>query len=291
MQQLPKIYQYTYSTINSGVNSNYANKTAIKEVYEVVTYGDGTGSDKKQTYNVGLLTGLTGTSSDGVFIVQYVNDKKTAWTSIDGLKITGDQTKIYQSLCADRLKDLINDNITVFQDLLLSAEFVARLERKGYNCATYRQEIKSLYARLEERQNAIVAYSDPDSVKTATPQLLSNALQKIISGESIGIAVTTAVIITAVAVASFSALAWFVWYSYGVEGRSDCRKSKELNKILANVDPDVKEQLYNYIDNYADSFYKKAVARTKTAGLLSNIKTVALIGLGGFFVYNFFKKE
>ena len=169
------------------------------------------------------------------------------------------------------------------EDLLLAAEFVKRLEAKGYDCSSYRNEIKQLYSRFETRQNYLIAYSD--NTTYGDPKLLSSALQNIVNGQAISIAVTTIIILTVVVTAVFSSLAWYVFYTYGAEARSDCRKSKELNRILANVDPNVKEELYNYIDKYADGYYKKAVARTKAANFWSNSKSLLLLAGGGALVW------
>ena len=98
---------------------------------------------------------------------------------------------------------------------------------------------------------------------------------------------STSVIVTAIVVASFSALAWYVFYTDAGEGRSDCRKSKELNKILANVDSETKEDIYDYIDRYADSFYKRAMSRAKWAQLMGNVKTIAIVGGIGYLAYRF----
>lgn len=286
MKQLP--VEYTYKTVananydtTSSVFKLYANKKAVKNIFVSVSYNDGTGTDKKITYNVGTLTGVTG-EANGETVVQYINDGRIYWTSINGLQLKGINTA-YTIKAQDRAKELIKDNETVLSDLLLASEFVKRLELKGYNCTEYRNEIKQLYARWENRQNYLIGYSDDASY--SEPKLLSNALSDIVNGNAIGLAVSTIVIVSVVVTASVSALAWFVFYTYGSQAKSDCRKSKELNKILSNVDPKTREELYNYIDKYADSFYKKAVRRTKAENLFSNSKILLVAGAAGFLVY------
>lgn len=284
MQQLPSEYIARQVTnVNTGVDATIANKRAQKQIIVVVTTGDGTGRDKVVKYNLGTLTGATAKSLDGDTVVQYLYNGKAYWTTTDGLIITGSAESTYKTKSEDAAKVLIRNNKAVMEDLLLAAEFVKRLEAKGYDCSSYRNEIKQLYSRFDTRQNYLIAYSD--NTTYGDPKLLSSALQNIVNGQAISIAVTTIIILTVVVTAVFSSLAWYVFYTYGAEARSDCRKSKELNRILANVDPNVKEELYNYIDKYADGYYKKAVARTKAANFWSNSKSLLLLAGGGALVW------
>lgn len=290
MQQLPSEYIVKQITnVSTGVDASISNKTAQKQIVVVVTTGDGSGSDKIVKYNLGTLTGATAKSLTGETVVQYIYNKKSYWTTADGLIITGSAESTYRTKSEDAAKELIKNNSAVMEDLLLSAEFVKRLEAKGYDCSSYRNEIKQLYSRFENRQNYLIAYSDSNTY--GDPKLLSNSLFNIVNGQAISIAVTTIIILTVVVTAAFASLAWYVFYTYGAEARSDCRKSRELNRILANVDPEVKEQLYNYIDKYADSYYKKAVARTKAANFWSNGKSLLLFAAGGALIWYINKKD
>lgn len=284
MQQLPSTYiERQIKDIVTGVDSNLANKKAQKQIITVVASGDGTGETKTVTYNLGVLTGATAKSLDGDQVVQYIYNNKSYWTTIDGLIVTGSAESTYNRKASEAANILIQNNKAVFEDLLLASEFVKRLEAKGYDCSSYRAEIKQLYSRFDNRQNYLIAYSESNNY--GEPQLLSSALQNIINGQAISIAVTTIVILTVVITGIFSALAWYVFYTYGAEAKSDCRKSKELNKILANVDPEVREDLYNYIDKYADSYYRKAVRRTKASNFFGSAKNLLLIGAGGALVW------
>lgn len=284
MQQLPAEYITNQVTnVATGVDDRLANMKATKQIITVVSYGDGTGTQKVITYNLGVLTGATAKDLNGDTVVQYLHNGKAYWTTLDGISLIGSEASTYKRRSQDAAKVLIKYNKAVMEDLLLSAEFVKRLEAKGYDCTAYRNEIKQLYSRFENRQNYLIAYSDNNTY--GDPRLLSSALQNIVNGQAIGIAVTTIIILTVVVTAVFASLAWYVFYTYGAEARSDCRKSKELNRILSNVDPATKEELYNYIDKYADSYYKKAVARTKAANLWSNGKSLFLIAGGGALVW------
>lgn len=283
MQQLPSEYIVRQITETTGLDERLANKKATKQIITVVSYGDGTGHDKIITYNLGVLTGETARDMDGNVLVQYLYNNKAYWTTLDGLNLTGSEKSTYMRKSQNAAKVLIQYNKAVMEDLLLAAEFVKRLEAKGYDCSAYRNEIKQLYSRFDTRQNYLIGYSDNRTY--ADPKLLSSALQNIVNGQAISIAVTTIIVLTVVVTAVFSSLAWYVFYTYGAEARSDCRKSKELNRILSNVDPATKEELYNYIDKYADSYYKKAVARTKAANLWSNGKSLFLIAGGGALVW------
>lgn len=288
MQQLPEEYIVKQVTNVKGVDESISNQIAKKQIIVVVTTGDGKGTEKVINYNLGILTGAIAKSLDGENVIQYLYNKKSYWTTTDGIILTGSVENTYKLKAEDAAKVLIKNNKNIMEDLLLSAEFVKRLEAKGYDCNNYRNEIKQLYSRFETRQNYLIAYSDKNTY--GDPNLLSSSLQNIINGQAISIAVSTIIILTVAVTAAFASLAWYVFYTYGAEARSDCRKSKELNRILANVDPEVKEDLYNYIDKYADSFYKKAVSRTKAANFFGNSKSLLLIAGGGALVWFITKK-
>lgn len=288
MQQLPKTEIITnltgvnYSTTTENFK-RYANQKAIKTVLRLVVRPSGQ-QQVTDVYNVGTLTGVTATDADNNNLcVQYIDPNgKVSFTDTNDLVLQGVNT-VYVDKAQSAAKQLISANKDVYEELLLASEFVARLERKGYDCSAYRAEIKQLYSRWDNRQNYLLGYSDSD--KYAEPKLLSNSLYNIINGNAISIAITTVIVLTVVVTAAVSALAWFVFYTYAGEARSDCRKSKELNKILANVDPQTKEELYNYIDKYADSYYKRAVRRTKAESLFSKLKYAVVAGGAGFLMY------
>lgn len=289
MKQLPKEYLVTsVNVISDTPAKDLAGRNATKQIIEVVSYQDGTGSQKVTTYNVGVLTGLIGENGSDYY-VQFLYDGKLYWTSENGLQL-GSVSTAYNAKALSAAQMMLQYDQQVTEDLLLASEFVARLEKKGYNCDKYRNEIKALYNRNRRRTEEIERYCTIDQFQQ--PNLVSDALSKIMNGERIGVIATSTVIIISVSItAIFSALAWYVYYTYGAEARSDCRKSKELNKILANVDPKVKEEIYNYIDTYADNFYKKAVARTKASNLFGNIKSIALIAGGLFVGYKLFNNK
>lgn len=285
MKQLPKIYRAVNLTnVSYATNTDsfraYANQKAVKTFV----------GDSSVTYNVGTLTGVTATDADnGEMCVQYIEPSGAVYfTSVYGLILKGVNTN-YTIKATNKAKELLEYNKEVLEDILLASEFVGRLEKKGYDCSSYRAEIRQLYSRLENRQNYIIAYSDSD--KYAEPKLLSNSLYNIVNGNAISIAISTVIVISVVVTAAVSSLAWFVFYTYAGEAKSDCRKSKELNKILANVDPETREELYRYIDKYADSFYKRAVRRTKAENLWGTFKYLFVAGGAGYIIYNLINKN
>lgn len=291
MKQLPS--QYNAATVkNVNVDYlNYANQKAVKKIVDVYTDGSGQGYSSENTYNVGILTGAIAEDMEGNLLVQYIYDNKVYWTTADGIILQGSAETTMLPKAENQLEQLIQNDVAVFQDLLLASEFVARLEAKGYNCAQYMNEIRLLSSRLAKRQNYIITYCNENSIKYNSPNLLSDSLTKIVNGDRIGIAVSTTIILTAVVTGVFASMAWYIFYTAGAESKSDCKRSKELNKILADVDEETKEELYKFIDNYADSYYRKAVARTKAGGLFSNVKNVLLIGATAYVAYKLLKNR
>lgn len=289
MKQLPKTYILPIGAevTNIHVNDDLCNKTAMfVETSVNVTQG---GESYSQTqYNIGVLTGAVGKEGDFP-VYNFLRGNKSLWTTAIPT-VTGDVTEQYTAKAQNYLNTVLNADRQVMEDLLLASEFVMRLERKGKDCSKYRAEIKRLYARLQEREDDVKAYSTGEQTESPS-QVMSSALEGIVNDRAnLGFIFSTSVIVTAIVVASFSALAWYVFYTDAGEGRSDCRKSKELNKILANVDSETKEEIYDYIDRYADSFYKRAMSRAKWAQLMGNVKTIAIVGGIGYLAYRFLFK-
>lgn len=273
------------------IDDDLCNKEAIFQYMEVqvVNNSDGETTDRQvsQDFYIGVLTGLKG-EWDGSPCWNFIRGKQSLWTFAPPT-LTGDAESIYAPRAQSALSELLKVNKQVLEDILLASEFIRRLEAKDVDCSQYRAEVKALYARLQDRQSDIQAYSEGRVIES--PQPISDALDGIINDRaSLGLAVSTSVIVTAVVVGSFSALAWYVFYTDAGEGRSDCRKSAELNKILSKVDSSTREDLYEFIDKYADSFYKRAVARTKWNNLMGNVKTIAIVGALGFLAYKFLYK-
>lgn len=289
MKQLPKTYILPIGAevTNIHVNDDLCNKTAMfVETSVNVTQG---GESYSQTqYNIGVLTGAVGKEGDFP-VYNFLRGNKSLWTTAIPT-VTGDVTEQYTAKAQNYLNTVLNADRQVMEDLLLASEFVMRLERKGKDCSKYRAEIKRLYARLQEREDDVKAYSTGEQTESPS-QVMSSALEGIVNDRAnLGFIFSTSVIVTAIVVASFSALAWYVFYTDAGEGRSDCRKSKELNKILANVDSETKEEIYDYIDRYADSFYKRAMSRAKWSQLMGNVKTIAIVGGLGYLAYRFLFK-
>lgn len=290
MKQLPKTYILPIGAEvnNIRVDENLCNKEAIFTELALNITQDGE-STSQTNYYIGVLTGATGKDSGGFTVYNFLRGKQSLWTSAMPT-VTGDVTEQYTAKAQNYLNTVLNADRQVIEDLLLASEFVMRLERKGKDCSKYRAEIKRLYARLQEREDDVKAYATGEQTESPA-QVMSSALEGIVNDRAnLGFIFSTSVIVTAIVVASFSALAWYVFYTDAGEGRSDCRKSKELNKILANVDSETKEEIYDYIDKYADSFYKRAMSRAKWAQLMGNVKTIAIVGGIGYLAYRFLFK-
>ena len=290
MKQLPKTYILPIGAEvnNIRVDENLCNKEAIFTETSLNITQDGE-STSQTNYYIGVLTGATGKDSGGFPVYNFLRGKQSLWTSAIPT-VTGDVTEQYTAKAQNYLNTVLNADRQVMEDLLLASEFVMRLERKGKDCSKYRAEIKRLYSRLQDREDDVKTYATGEQTESPA-QVMSSALEGIVNDRAnLGFIFSTSVIVTAIVVASFSALAWYVFYTDAGEGRSDCRKSKELNKILANVDSETKEEIYDYIDRYADSFYKRAMSRAKWAQLMGNVKTIAIVGGIGYLAYRFLFK-
>lgn len=285
MKRIPNIYIYNGVVSNVTIHDEYANYTATATIIDVVSYPDGSGGSVQETYDCGVLTGATGIDESGNTLYNVILNGSSVWLAVTPVAVKNVSAE-YINKASNQLNQLIKKQRQLLEDLLLASEYVAMLESRGYDCSTYRQKITSLYKRYAKRNEDIALYTD--NRQMVYPRLISNNLSDIVNANptiAIGITITTAIVATAVVAVSFASLAWWAFYNCNMEATSDCRESTELNRLLANVDPSVREKIYNWIDDYADDFYKNAVRRERQSGIFSTIRNIALVAGGGYIMY------
>lgn len=291
MKQIPKTYIYTGVVGNIQINEEFANYTSTATVFNVVSYPDGSGGSVTDTYYCGVLTGAVGTDINGNIVYNTILDGNSVWLTVVPVAVNNVESE-YINKSTNILNQLIKSQRIILEDLLLASEFVASLEAKNIDCSGYRDKISELYKRYVRRNEDIALYTENRSF--VYPQLVSENLSDIVNAlptSAIGITITTAIVATAIVSLSFASLAWWSFYNCNIAANSDCRESKELNEILADVDKETTEKLYNWIDNYADDFYRNAVRRERQSGVWSTIRNTALVVGGGFLVYKLLNKN
>lgn len=172
-------------------------------------------------------------------------------------------------------------------DLLLASTMIGRLEAKGKNVDSYKKEVVALYSGYSDRQIDIKKFA---SIESRNPVTIDNNLEKIVKGEALGIAVWVIVVIVATILVG-TWVAWYMLHKDTDDAASDCRKSSKLNKLLAGLDPDTKQQVFDWIDKNADDVYKKAVRRTRVNSAMGNWKTYAAVAAAVYLVSKFYKNK
>lgn len=285
MKRIPNIYIYNGVVSNVTIHDEYANYTATATIIDVVSYPDASGGSVQETYDCGVLTGATGIDDYGNTLYNVILNGSSVWLTVTPVAVKNVAAE-YINKASNQLNQLIIKQRQLLEDLLLASEYVALLESRGYDCTTYRQKITALYKRYANRNEDIALYTD--NRQMLYPRLISDNLSDIVNAQptvAIGITITTAIVATAVVAVSFASLAWWAFYNCNISANSDCRESTELNRLLAEVDPTVREKIYNWIDDYADDFYKNAVRRERQSGIFSTIRNIALVAGGGYIVY------
>ena len=220
--------------------------------------------------------------------VQIIKDKELYYVkALTKNKLTskplGDKEKavIYHDI-DDVVKRVIALQKRLYEHMLLSAEFINRLHKKGYDTAEWETKVNGFATDYENNFNYIKNHSK--SITTKTVDAITDTLEKIANGKSIGF-VWNVIILAVIVAASASIGIWWYYHKMAVNLGDDCRECEELNKILAKVDPETKEELYNFINRYADKAYKTAVARTKWGDFWGSGRSYLMLAIGGYCVY------
>lgn len=273
--------------INEIKNIKFDANLANKKCYTLVNYE---GEGEKKEY-IGILTGRYGLDSvyNGQVLESNLNGKIQWLANVTGgLYQVSDGTSQIRNKAQDVLNELLQNNNDVATNILIGSLFVSKLESKGYNVDVYKGQIKGLYNRLNERNKKIIDSGYVDSIKKESVSQIDNTLSNSIKG--VGLVLTTGIVIaiTASVVAVMASLAWYIFYSLNMESRNDVSKSKELNKILAKVDPKTKEEVIEFCQEYGDNRYKDGARKVKMELLWDNVKKYGLIagGVALFFYVN-----
>ncbi len=272
---------------NEVKNIKFDSNIANKKCYTVVNYSDG--GEKKES--IGVLTGRYGDDSvyNGQVFESLYNGAIVWFANITGgLYVVADKTEEMRNKAQNYLDELLKNDNNIATDLLIASLFVEKLEAKGYVVTYYRMQITALYERLTARNKKVVDSGYIQDIQTENIQQIDNSLSNSISGCRIGLVLTTGLIIsiTAVVIGVMASMAWYIFYNLDMESRSDVSKSKELNKILAKVDPETKEQIFQFVNEYGDKRYKDGVRRIKMDLLWNNVKKYGLIAGGvALFLY------
>ena len=270
---------------NDVINISFDENIANKKCYVSENFEDG---EKK--ISIGILSGRKGIDKqyNSEVLESYYNGV-FVWLANVGSQIyvTKNLTIQMQSESQDYLNDLIKNNNIIANDILVASLFIQQLESKGFDVSSYKTELKGLYSRLIHRNKQIQDSGYVANIVNSDVKQIDKTLTSAISGCNIGFVLTTGtvIIITASVVAVMASMAWYIFYNLDMESRTDIRKSKELNKLLENVDPETKEEIYQFVNNFGDERYKDGIRRMKNEALWTNFKKYGLIAGGVFLLF------
>lgn len=181
------------------------------------------------------------------------------------------------------INTIIKNNETIIRNNLLCARFASKLT------AQQRSQVRSLQLRLQERNNALQAEGLTKDVQTSAPAgyaELSAYLDKLMSGEAIGIAASTValIVVSAVVAIGLGTAAYYAYKELADESEADVKFSKELTATLVSkLTPEEYQQLLDET--------KGIVTKAKIKQLIkSNVKwiTIAAIAALGYLGYKKF---
>lgn len=195
-------------------------------------------------------------TTDGLYI--YINtyeDTQSDWTITENYKTV----PTYSDNQAQRLiNKIIENNKIILRRNLLCARYIDKLTKEQ------REQVRQLQLRLQARNSALQAEGLTKDVQTSYPAEyagLSAYMNKLMSGETIGIASWVIIVIAAVVVAGLGTAAYFTYKKLAEESEQDVKYSKELTATLVSK---LTEEEYQQLMD-------------ETAGLLTKSKIKQLV--------------
>lgn len=203
--------------------------------------------------------------------------------------VTLDSGKVAQNkedqLGNDLLQNLVKTDNDLYHNLLINAETLDRLQKKGRPVSQYESQLNSIVAEYKARQ-AKIKNSDLVNFQTkfnAAWEWLKKKWSDTISGVgalplAIPIAIGAAVGLGA------GALIYFTFREDYEDSKKNLKESKQLQNVLDSLDGQVAASIREDLETQID----KAYAQGKTEGKLEffgfSLKNILLIGLGAFAV-------
>lgn len=189
---------------------------------------------------------------------------------------------------ADYIKKIIKNNRTIFLNNLVCAKFANRLS------SDQQRTLYNLQERLANRdevlrdgnfvsQNGLQEARAPEGYRELTPYL-----EAFMSRGRVGAILSTpTIIVSAVALASVATASYFLWKSFYDESERDVRFSEGLMNTLRSK---LTEAEYEELLRETRGIVTKAKIKASFSAL-GGLGKWLLIGVGGYAVYQFAKKN
>jgi len=258
----PFIY-FNYPNFNSGV---FLNGTKIR---------------------VGYLTGRWTTSGgQNLFQVEFESD-----LTIDGVTYHWGciDASLYnivdmgsKSSAQSLINDLITNNKTIFENNLLCAGMISKMEAKGVIIPVDRRNaLYQLQGRLQARNAKIYNSAFIDTKQISQPtgfSMYAPQLTTFMSNPGIGILPVVAYIVVSVVFGLLvSALIYLIFKPDYTDSKADLVVSADLTKALATLSPEARAGVLSDLEGQVDKAYVNGKMNGSGASLL---KTGMYLGLG-----------
>lgn len=235
---------------------------------------------------VGITTGVVINNGE-VDYLQMIRKQALYLIPVSDVQLADADVSNYVSLANSYLEDILINQKEIAYQISICALLLKYLE-PSRDVSEYRSKLIAYYNRFEERNEVVKLYSQ--DVASAHIAQLDNALKSA----NIGIAVSAGlvILISCVVTASFASLAWYAYYKEADASRKDARDIIKLNKLLAELDEDVRAEVFDIINKYGDENYQAGVRKIKMQNIFGGVKNILLFGgLGVIAYYLFLNKE
>ena len=234
-------------------------------------------------YQVGL-TGYYIKSANGNQAYQTIEGNyiilSEGWKKVGTMAIM----QYSQSQAQALVNKIIKNNQIIISNNLLCARYANKLTSEQ------QQQVRDLQRRLQERNNALQSGGMTTNIQTSYPKGYSELapyLDKLMNGESIGVATWVIVVIAATVVAALSTAAYFAYKSLAAQSEQDVKFSKQLTSTLTSKLTDAEyQQLLNETKGIVTKARIKQLISTYSSWL-----AYAAIGVGMYFVYRAIKNR
>lgn len=182
------------------------------------------------------------------------------------------------------IQQIINNNISILRNNLLCARYADRFT------AQQQQQIKMLQKRLQARNNALQAEGLCTGIETGYPEEyaeLSPYLERLMTGETVGVATWVVVVVAAAVIAGLGTAAYFTYKSLADESEKDVKFSKELTATLVSK---LTEEEYQQLLNETKGLLTKSKIKGLLRGSTGAAKTMLLV-VGGYMIYKLIRQR
>ena len=207
------------------------------------------------------LTGYTVTTKSGNIGYQCTNGYyimlSEGWTRNGSASVASHSTRQAQSL----VDEIMQANKQILCNNLLCARYAHLLT------AQQQQQVRDLQRRLEIRNQSLQDDNLVQVTETNYPagyNDLAPYLERLMSGEAVGLAITTWIIVGAIVIGAATA-AYYTYKKFADEAKQDVKFSKELTKTLTT--------------KLTEAEYQQLL--DETAGIVTKRRILASIGSTG----------